>query len=96
MSGAGNCYDNAAMERFFHTLKTEHVYFEHYCSREQAKCSIFEYVEVFYNRQRLHSTLGYVTPNDVETKRGFSLYPSQQDDVCHPIMSRPSVFPFAP
>lgn len=60
MSGTGNCYDNAAMESFFHTLKTEHVYFEHYQTREQAKQSIFEYVEVFYNRQRLHSTLGYL------------------------------------
>jgi putative transposase len=57
MSGTGNCYDNAAMESFFHTLKTEHVYFNNYNSREEAKQSIFEYVEVFYNRQRLHSTL---------------------------------------
>ena len=47
MSGTGNCYDNAAMESFFHTLKTEHVYFESYKTREQAKQSIFEYVEVF-------------------------------------------------
>lgn len=62
MSGSGNCYDNAAMESFFHTLKTEHVYFEFYKTREQAKQSIFEYVEVFYNRKRRHSTLGYVSP----------------------------------
>ena len=62
MSGSGNCYDNAAMESFYHTLKTEHIYFEHYPTREQAKQSIFEYVEVFYNRQRRHSTLGYVSP----------------------------------
>lgn len=68
MSGTGNCYDNAAMESFFHTLKTEHVYFEHYRTREQAKRSIFEYVEIFYNRQRLHSTLGYSTPNEFEAK----------------------------
>ena len=52
MSGVGNCYDNAAMKSFFHTLKTEHVYFESYNkTREQAKQSIFEYVEVFYNRK---------------------------------------------
>lgn len=70
MSGTGNCYDNAAMESFFHTLKTEH-----YLTREQAKQSIFEYVEVFYNRQRLHSTLGYVTPNDFETKGRCPLNP---------------------
>ena len=62
MSGTGNCYDNAAMESFFHTLKTEHVYFEHYQTREETKKSIFEYIEVFYNRQRLHSTLSYKTP----------------------------------
>jgi len=62
MSGTGNCYDNAAMESFYHTLKTEHIYFEHYQTREQAKQSIFEYVEVFYNRQRRHSTLGFVSP----------------------------------
>lgn len=61
-SGTGNCYDNAAMESFFHTLKTEHVYFERYQTREQAKNSIFEYIEVFYNRQRRHSTLSYKTP----------------------------------
>jgi len=62
MSGTGNCYDNAAMESFFHTLKTEHVYFERYQTRDQAKQSIFEYVEVFYNRQRRHSTLNYQSP----------------------------------
>lgn len=66
MSGTGNCYDNAAMESFFHTLKTEHVYFERYQTREQAKKSIFEYVEVFYNRQRRHSTLNYKTPLSFE------------------------------
>jgi putative transposase len=68
MSGTGNCYDNAAMESFFHTLKTEHTYFEYYTTREQAKQSIFEYVEVFYNRQRLHSTLGYCSPMAFEKK----------------------------
>lgn len=62
MSGTGNCYDNAAMESFFHTLKTEHVYCERYKTREEATKSIFEYVEVFYNRQRRHSTLNYMTP----------------------------------
>jgi transposase-like protein len=65
-SGTGNCYDNAAMESFFHTLKTEHIYFENYQTREQAKQSIFEYVEIFYNRKRRHSTLGYLSPADFE------------------------------
>lgn len=68
MSGTGNCYDNAAMESFFHTLKTEHIYFESYKTRDQAKRSIFEYVEVFYNRKRSHSTLGYLSPMVFETK----------------------------
>lgn len=75
MSGTGNCYDNAAMESFFHTLKTEHIYFEHYTTREQAKQSIFEYIEVFYNRKRLHSTLGYCSPMAFENKW------NQQQDV---------------
>jgi putative transposase len=54
------------MESFFHTLKTEHIYFEQYKTREQAKQSIFEYVEVFYNRKRRHSTLGYLSPSVFE------------------------------
>lgn len=62
MSGKGNCYDNAVCESFFHTLKTELVYFEKYETRDQARQSIFEYIEVFYNHQRLHSALGYKTP----------------------------------
>jgi putative transposase len=68
MSGKGNCYDNAAMESFFGTLKMEHVYFCEYQTRQEAAQSIFEYVEVFYNRQRIHSTLGYLTPDEFERK----------------------------
>ena len=52
MSGTGNCYDNAVAESFFHTLKTEEVYFQWYATRAQARASIFEYIEVFYNRIR--------------------------------------------
>lgn len=66
MSGKGNCYDNAITETFFHTLKTELTYFEKYQTREEAKSSIFEYIEVFYNRQRRHSAIGYKTPVDFE------------------------------
>jgi putative transposase len=66
MSGTGNCYDNAVQESFYHTLKTEHIYFECYKTREQAKQSIFEYIEVFYNRKRRHSALGYKSPADFE------------------------------
>lgn len=64
MSSKGNCYDNAVMESFFHTLKTEVVYFEKYQTRSQARQSIFEYIEVFYNRIRRHSALGYLSPLD--------------------------------
>ena len=66
MSAKGNCYDNAAMETFFHTLKTEHVFFYNYKTRLEAIASIFEYIEVFYNRQRIHSTLNYMTPIEFE------------------------------
>ena len=66
MSGTGNCYDNATAESYFQTLKTEHVYFEHYETRNQAKASIFEYSMIFYNKQRRHSTLGYLSPDMFE------------------------------
>ena len=69
MSRKGNCYDNAVKESFFHTLKTELTDHEHYLTREQAKASVFEFIEVFYNRLRLHSTLGYVSPLEFEAQR---------------------------
>jgi len=67
MSRKGNCYDNAAKESFFHTLKTELVHHHHYRTRDEARASVFEYIEAFYNRRRLHSTLGYRSPHDFET-----------------------------
>lgn len=66
MSGRGDCYDNAMMESFWATLKTELIYQAHYATREQAKQSIFEYIEAFYNRKRLHSSLGYLSPESFE------------------------------
>jgi len=66
MSRPGNCYDNAVMESFFATLKTELVNSADYATHEEAKRSIFEYIEVFYNRQRLHSSLGYKSPQMFE------------------------------
>jgi transposase InsO family protein len=69
MSGKGNCYDNAISESFFHTLKTELIYFENYQTREEAKTKIFEYIEVFYNRQRRHSAIGYKSPVDFENEK---------------------------
>ena len=65
MSRVGNCYDNAVMESFFGTLKTECVTGP-FLTRTQARTTIFEYMEVWYNRQRLHSTLGYFSPVDFE------------------------------
>lgn len=62
MSRKGDCYDNALMESFYGTLKTECVARQSYQTGAQARHSIFEYLEVFYNRQRLHSSLGYVSP----------------------------------
>jgi transposase InsO family protein len=66
MSRIGNCYDNAPMESFFGTLKSELVNEQRYATRAQARGSIFEYIEGFYNRQRRHSTLGYKTPEEFE------------------------------
>jgi putative transposase len=66
MSHKGDCYDNAVMESFFGTLKQELVHREDYPTREEARRSLFEYIEVFYNRQRLHSTLGYLSPVQYE------------------------------
>lgn len=66
MSRKGNCWDNAVSESFFHTLKTECANHERYPTREEAQKSIFDYIEVFYNRQRLHSSNGYLSPVDFE------------------------------
>jgi len=66
MSKKGDCYDNAVAESFFHTLKVEHVYQHRYATRAEARQSIFEYVEMFYNRQRKHSALGYRSPVSFE------------------------------
>lgn len=68
MSSTGNCYDNAMMESFFHSLKSEHVYFEKYQTRAEAKSSIFEYIEPFYNRERRHSGLGNLSPFEYEQR----------------------------
>jgi transposase InsO family protein len=66
MSGKGNCYDNAVAESWFATLKIEGIDGVLYGSRAEARTSLFDYIEVFYNRQRLHSKLGYLSPNDYE------------------------------
>ncbi|MNL12596.1 IS2 transposase TnpB [compost metagenome] len=66
MSRKGNCWDNAIAESFFKTLKTEMVYHRKFETRAQAKVEIFDYIEVWYNRKRRHSALGYLTPVQVE------------------------------
>ena len=66
MSAKGDCYDNAVMESFWGTLKTEEVYQQRYATRAQARAAIFEYIEVFYNRKRRHSSLGYLSPEAFE------------------------------
>ena len=69
MSRKGNCYDNAVVESFFSTLKNELVHERDYHTREEAQAEVFEFIEVFYNRQRLHQTLGYVSPVQFEGAR---------------------------
>lgn len=67
MSGKGNCYDNAAMESFFHTLKVERVHRQRYKTRDQAMQSIFQYIEAYYNTIRRHSANGNISPLAKET-----------------------------
>jgi putative transposase len=66
MSRKGDCWDNAVAESFFHTLKTECTHEKRYSSREEARIDVIDYIEMFYNSYRLHSTLGYQCPNDFE------------------------------
>lgn len=72
MSRKGDCWDNAVAESFFSTIKTELIFHNRYQSRKQAKKDIFEYIEIFYNRIRLHSTLDYKSPEDYENERKTS------------------------
>ncbi|MFC1566794.1 IS3 family transposase [bacterium] len=66
MNATGNCYDNAITETFFHTLKTEYVNHQNFISRKQAQAGLFEYIELFYKRKRLHSSLNYLSPIQFE------------------------------
>ncbi len=69
MSKKGDCYDNAAMESWNHSLKVEAVHGERFVTRALAKAHLFDYIEVYYNRQRLHSTIGYLSPEAFEAKK---------------------------
>jgi putative transposase len=68
MSRKGNCWDNAPIESFFHTLKTEDVHQRRFKTKEEAKLALFRYIETYYNKRRLHSALGYITPAQMELK----------------------------
>jgi putative transposase len=68
MSLKGDCWDNAMMESFFGSLKTEWVYGKEYATREEAKQDMFKYIEMFYNRQRRHASLGYISPAEFERR----------------------------
>src|SRR5262249_9683270 len=72
MSGKGQCWDNAPMESFFASLKKELVHHEDYQTRAQARASIVEYIEMFYNPKRRHSSLGYLSPAEYE-QAGYPL-----------------------
>ena len=69
MSRTGNCYDNAVVESFWGKLKTEMVYHEHFATKAQARAAVFEYIEMFYNRTRLHAALEYLSPDQFEARR---------------------------
>jgi len=68
MSRRANCYDNAAMESFWSTLKRDLIHRRHFATRAEARAAIFEWIEVFYNRTRFHSALGYRSPVDFENQ----------------------------
>jgi putative transposase len=72
MSRSGNVWDNAAMESFFSSLKTERVAAKTYRSRDEAKADVFDYIERFYNARRRHSTIGYLSPMEFERRAGFA------------------------
>ena len=72
MSRSGNVWDNAAMESFFSSLKTERIGKKIYRTRAQAKADVFDYIECFYNPTRRHSTLGYLSPIDFEREAGVA------------------------
>ena len=69
MSAKGNGYDNACAESFFHTLKVEAIHGERFVTRQQMRRTVFEYIEVYYNRIRCHSTIGYLSPEAFEAMK---------------------------
>jgi putative transposase len=72
MSRSGNVWDNAAMESFFSSLKTERIAHKTYRTRDEAKADVFDYIERFYNTKRRHSTINYMSPMEFEINAGFA------------------------
>ena len=85
MSRAGNVWDNSAMESFFSLLKSEHTADKTYRTRAQAKADVFDYIARFYNPQRRHSTLGYLSPMEFEMKAGIAYADVAQKNRQQPI-----------
>ena len=80
MSRTGCCYDNAPMESFFHSLKVELVHQCRWATREEARRDLFGYIEGYYNRQRIHSSLGYLTQNRPSGKRANPVSTQSRED----------------
>jgi hypothetical protein len=97
MSGRGNRYDNAAIEGFFQTLKTESTHHRRHQTHAEARAEAFDYLEVFYNRQRQHSRLGYKSPAEFEVELPDRLLvcPTGQDHTKLNLLSRPGMQAFA-
>ncbi|MBI4428344.1 MAG: IS3 family transposase [Ignavibacteriales bacterium] len=72
ISRTGNCYENAVTESFFHTFKIEHVFFSRFETRQKTRTSVFDYIELFYNRQRIHSTINNLSPMQYEQQLNLS------------------------
>lgn len=81
MSGTGNCYDNAPMESFWHSLKVEETHGQNFATRAEATHSVFGYIEGWYNTVRLHSSLGYQSPSQFERGRCVKLIRAANDDL---------------
>ncbi|NJO56407.1 MAG: IS3 family transposase [Rhodospirillales bacterium] len=82
MSRRGNCWDNAPMESFFHSLKVESLHHFYFRTREEAQAMVFQYIEVFYNLRRKHSALGYVSPAVYEAERAVSMVVEKLRNSC--------------
>jgi putative transposase len=88
ISRSGDIWDNAAMESFFSSLKTERTARKTYRTRDEAKADVFDYIECFYNPKRRHSTIGYLSPVEFEMQAGSLRRVSTGPGVCHGDLER--------